>query len=40
MFVFNPPWTLHDHLKDALPILKNALGLDSGANYTLQSSEA
>ena len=40
MFVFNPPWTLRDHLKDALPILKNALGLDSGANCTLQSSEA
>ena len=40
MFVFNPPWTLHAHLKDALPILKNALGLDSGASYTLQSSEA
>jgi len=40
MFVFNPPWTLHGHLKDALPILKNALGLDSGASYTLQSSEA
>ena len=40
MFVFNPPWTLHGHLKDALPILKNALGLDSGAGYTLQSSEA
>jgi 23S rRNA (adenine2030-N6)-methyltransferase len=40
MFIFNPPWTLHGHLKDALPILKNALGLDSGASYTLQSSEA
>jgi 23S rRNA (adenine2030-N6)-methyltransferase len=40
MFIFNPPWTLHGHLKDALPILKNALGLDSGVNYTLQSSEA
>jgi 23S rRNA (adenine2030-N6)-methyltransferase len=40
MFVFNPPWTLHGHLKDALPILKNALGMDSGANYTLQASEA
>jgi 23S rRNA (adenine2030-N6)-methyltransferase len=40
MFVFNPPWTLHGHLKDALPILKNALGLNSGASYTLQSSEA
>jgi 23S rRNA (adenine2030-N6)-methyltransferase len=40
MFVFNPPWTLRDHLKDALPILKKALGLDSGAAYTLQSSEA
>jgi 23S rRNA (adenine2030-N6)-methyltransferase len=40
MFIINPPWTLHGHLKDALPILKNALGLDSGAGYTLQSSEA
>jgi 23S rRNA (adenine2030-N6)-methyltransferase len=40
MFIINPPWTLQSHLKDALPILKNALGLDSGANYTLQSSEA
>jgi 23S rRNA (adenine2030-N6)-methyltransferase len=40
MLIINPPWTLHDHLKDALPILKNALGLDSGSGYTLQSSEA
>ena len=40
MFVFNPPWTLQGHLKDALPILKKALGLDAGASYTLQSSEA
>jgi 23S rRNA (adenine2030-N6)-methyltransferase len=40
MFVFNPPWTLHGHLKDALPILKNALGMDYGASYTLQSSES
>ena len=40
MFVFNPPWTLQGHLKDALPILKNALGLDAGASYTLQYSEA
>ena len=40
MFVINPPWTLHGHLKDALPILKNALGLDYGASYALQSSEA
>jgi 23S rRNA (adenine2030-N6)-methyltransferase len=40
MFVINPPWTLQGHLKDALPILKNALGLDAGASYTLQSGEA
>jgi 23S rRNA (adenine2030-N6)-methyltransferase len=40
MFVFNPPWTLQGHLKDALPILKNALGLDAGASYALQYSEA
>jgi 23S rRNA (adenine2030-N6)-methyltransferase len=40
MFIINPPWTLHNHLKDALPILKKALGLDSGASYTLQSGEA
>jgi 23S rRNA (adenine2030-N6)-methyltransferase len=38
MFIFYPPWTLQGHLKDALPILKNALGLNSGASYTLQSS--
>lgn len=40
MFIINPPWTLYGHLKDALLILKNALSLDSGANYTLQSSES
>jgi 23S rRNA (adenine2030-N6)-methyltransferase len=40
MFVFNPPWTLQGHLKEALPILKHALGLDAGASYTLQYSEA
>jgi 23S rRNA (adenine2030-N6)-methyltransferase len=40
MFVFNPPWTLQGHLKDALPILKKALGLDAGASYTLKYSEA
>jgi 23S rRNA (adenine2030-N6)-methyltransferase len=40
MFVFNPPWTLQGHLKDALPILKNALGLGAGASYALQYSEA
>jgi 23S rRNA (adenine2030-N6)-methyltransferase len=40
MFIINPPWTLHNHLKDALPILKKALGLNSGASYTLQSGEA
>jgi 23S rRNA (adenine2030-N6)-methyltransferase len=40
MFIINPPWTLHGHLKDALPILKKALGLDSGAAYALQSGEA
>jgi 23S rRNA (adenine2030-N6)-methyltransferase len=40
MFVINPPWTLQGHLKDALPILKNALVLDAGASYTLQSGEA
>ena len=40
IFVINPPWTLQGHLKDALPILKNALGLDAVASYTLQSGEA
>ena len=39
MFVINPPWTLQGHLKDTLPILKKALGLDAGASYTLQSGE-
>lgn len=40
VFIINPPWTLQDHLKNALPILKNALGMDSGTGYSLQSSEA
>lgn len=40
MFVINPSWTLKGHLAEALPFLKNALGIDAGASYILDASEA
>jgi 23S rRNA (adenine2030-N6)-methyltransferase len=36
MFVLNPPWTLHAELNRALPWLKDKLGLDDRASYTLK----
>ena len=36
MFVLNPPWTLPATLKTVMPYLVDALGLDGGANYTLE----
>jgi 23S rRNA (adenine2030-N6)-methyltransferase len=39
MFIINPPWTLEKNLAQALPILINALGLDSGAQFVLKSFE-
>ena len=39
MFIVNPPWTLHATLTEVMPYLVEALGLDSGAGYTLEQSE-
>ncbi|HEY9052189.1 MAG TPA: 23S rRNA (adenine(2030)-N(6))-methyltransferase RlmJ [Gammaproteobacteria bacterium] len=36
MFVINPPWTLHDTLKETLPWLTDVLAEDDTANYTLE----
>lgn len=36
MFVINPPWTLPNTLEQALPYLVEALGLDQGAQYSLE----
>jgi 23S rRNA (adenine2030-N6)-methyltransferase len=35
MFIINPPWTLPTILKDNMPILKDLLGLDNHAEFTL-----
>jgi 23S rRNA (adenine2030-N6)-methyltransferase len=40
MFVINPPWTLEGKLAGGLPLLVKALGLDSGAQFTLKEFEA
>ena len=40
MFIINPPWTLENHLAQALPILTKALGIGSGAEFLLKSFEA
>ena len=40
MFVLNPPWTLHDTLQETMPYLTAALGLDSGAGFTLEQQAA
>ena len=37
MFIINPPWTLEKNLAVTLPILVEALGQDSGAEYFLKS---
>lgn len=40
MFIINPPWTLENHLAQALPILTKALGIGSGAEFLLKGFEA
>ena len=40
MLVVNPPWTLKETLKLALPELKNALAQDLKASFHLSSAEA
>lgn len=39
IFVVNPPWTLQDALRDALPWLSRALAQDRGARWSLQRSD-
>jgi 23S rRNA (adenine2030-N6)-methyltransferase len=39
MFLVNPPWTLAEQLKHALPWLKNVLGQDARARFTLDYRE-
>ena len=40
MLVVNPPWTLKETLKLALPALKNALAQDLKASFHLSGAEA
>src|SRR5690242_12767959 len=35
VFLFNPPYTLHDQLRDALPFLTDVLGQYDGAHFLL-----
>ena len=37
VFVLNPPWTLPDALKEAMPYLVKVLGQDAAANFVLES---
>ena len=37
LFVINPPWTLQATLQESLPWLRQALGADAGAAFTLES---
>lgn len=36
LFVFNPPWNLEAALREAMPALVDALGLDGAASFELQ----
>lgn len=40
LFILNPPWTLHATLQETMPYLVTALGLDNGADYTLEQHAA
>lgn len=40
MFVINPPWTLAATLEECLPFLAATLGLDDGANWSVDPFEA
>jgi 23S rRNA (adenine2030-N6)-methyltransferase len=39
MFILNPPWTLHDELKQVMPYLVKLLGQDGGACFELEYRE-
>ncbi len=36
MFVVNPPWTLHEMLRETMPWLVSTLGQDAGAKFVLE----
>ncbi len=38
LFIVNPPFTLHEELAQALPILQDLLKEDKGAKFTLENS--
>ena len=38
MFLVNPPWTLVDTLRECLPVLKSALGLEDNAAFHIDTS--
>lgn len=38
MFIVNPPWTLAATLAQCMPVLKEALALDGGAEYRIHTS--
>ncbi|GHD57066.1 23S rRNA (adenine(2030)-N(6))-methyltransferase RlmJ [Jeongeupia chitinilytica] len=40
MFIVNPPYTLADTLKPVMPLLADALALDTGAGFTLEHHSA
>jgi 23S rRNA (adenine2030-N6)-methyltransferase len=37
VFIFNPPWTLHEALAEMMPELVSILAVDSGAGHTLET---
>ncbi len=39
MFIANPPWTLAATLNECMPVLKDALALDPGAAFKIETSE-
>lgn len=40
MFIINPPWSLHETLKQTMPYLVQHLAQDGQANFILESDEA
>jgi len=40
VFVFNPPWTLEDSLRDVMPALARLLGKDRKASHSLEGKKA
>lgn len=40
LFIVNPPWTLADSLREVLPCLKDVLGQDKGAGFSIEQSVA